>query len=154
MLEFALESLRQVRQNFLHLADELDATTLNAIPSGFRNHIAWHLGHLIAVQQHLCCVRAGRAPQAPDWVMKRFARGTVPRGPVTPVEMRVLRELLFVHVDQLAQDYADGRLTTFQAYDSSLGVRMASIEDAICFLPVHEGTHLGYAMAMRRQLNN
>ncbi|RMG65283.1 MAG: hypothetical protein D6722_16080 [Bacteroidetes bacterium] len=47
-------------------------------------------------------------------------------------------------------DYEAGRFTAYRRYETSYGVVLASIEDAIRFGNVHEGLHLGYMMVQRR----
>ncbi|MBC7887461.1 MAG: DinB family protein [Ferruginibacter sp.] len=53
----ALESINGIaatRLYFSQMVAELSVEDLNFIPGGFNNNIAWHLGHIISVQQSLC----------------------------------------------------------------------------------------------------
>ena len=43
------ELIKQTKNNFLKLVDNLSIDELNIIPSGFTNNIIWNLGHIIAI---------------------------------------------------------------------------------------------------------
>jgi hypothetical protein len=40
--------------------------------------------------------------------------------------------------------------TNFQEYETSFGVKLNNIKDAIGFIPVHEGLHFGVSKAMKK----
>ena len=49
-------------------------------------------------------------------------------------------------------DFEAGMFTSFEYYKTSAGIELNSPEDVLSFLPIHEGIHLGYAMALKRML--
>jgi predicted ribosome quality control (RQC) complex YloA/Tae2 family protein len=56
-------------------------------------------------------------------------------------------------VDELIEDYYGKRFgKAFQPYETSYGLKLNTIEEAIRFNNVHEAMHLGYMMSQRRSL--
>ncbi|MDQ6815069.1 MAG: DinB family protein, partial [Bacteroidota bacterium] len=53
------ERLKKVRQSVIDVVKDLSIESVNKIPVGFNNNIAWNLGHLVAAQNGVCYLRAG-----------------------------------------------------------------------------------------------
>jgi hypothetical protein len=147
-----LNSIRITRKLLFGLAATMTNEELNTIPEGFRNNVAWHLGHVIAVQQGLTYQMSGLQATVSIDVMKRFPMGSFPDGHLNDAYIKELKSLSIKTLDEMEEDYNTGRFANYKPYMSSFGYQMNTIEEAIAFLPIHEGIHLGYVMSMRRTL--
>jgi len=86
-------------------------------------------------------------------LVEKYRRGTKPDTKATNAEIELLRQLAWKTIDMMEADYADGLFTEFEPYQTGIGAKLATVEDAIRFLPIHEAMHLGYAMALKRMLS-
>ncbi len=149
-MEYQFSMLRQSRKNLLGLLAPFNNSQLNQIPEGFKNNMAWNLGHVIIAQQNLCYKLSGLPLIVPDHYAEQFGRGTAPKGPWSDQEIAELKDKAISTADIFIEDYHRGLFREYQPYQSLYGVELNSIEDAIVFNNVHEGLHLGYLMAMRK----
>lgn len=144
------EELSVIRQHLISFLESYDLKHLIYIPMGFKNHIFWNCAHVLVTQQLLTYHLTGNQLLIDqDWV-QRFKKGTFGEQNVNPDEVGELIELLKSTVEQTRKDYFAERLSAYQPYNTSFGVRIETIEDAIRFNNVHESLHLGYVMAMRK----
>lgn len=117
---------------------------------GFKNHVFWNCAHALVTQQLLTYHLSGNQMLVDqDWVY-RFKKGTFGEQNVKDSEVEKLIELLESTVPQLKKDYFAENLSAYQVYDTSFGIRLETVEDAIRFNNIHESLHLGYIMAMRK----
>jgi DinB family protein len=139
-----------VRKNFLKLVDGLSIEALNEIPEGLNNNIAWNFGHVIVTQQALCYSRAGLKPNIDEeWILK-YKGGTKPEGFIDAGEIEFLKTYLFTLLETLKEDMQTDMFNSYQKFTTGFSVELTSIEDALSFDAMHEGLHLGYAMAIRK----
>jgi hypothetical protein len=139
-----------VRKNFLKLVDSLSIEELNKIPTGLSNNIAWNFGHIIVTQQGLCYSRAGLKPVIDEALILKYQRGTKPEGFIDAGEIEYLKTYLFTLIETLKEDMETGMFQSYEKFMTGFGVELGSIEDALSFDAMHEGLHLGYAMAIRK----
>lgn len=129
---------------------DLSPAALTEIPDGFANNILWNAGHLLVTQQ-LLCYRMSNLPMAvDDSTVEMFRKGSTPKDWSAAPDYDALLGPLEDLVQTTRQDYDDGRFETFNAYTTSTGFTLGSVEDAIAFNNFHEGIHLGYILALRR----
>lgn len=146
------EDLTVIRQHFTEFLEDYSFKQLTRIPAGFKNHIFWNCAHALVTQQLLAYHLSGNEMLiGNDWV-HRFKKGTFGEQNVKPEEVSELIELLDSTIRLTRADYFTDRLSDYQPYQTSFGIRLETIEDAIRFNNVHEGLHLGYIMAMRKYL--
>jgi hypothetical protein len=128
---------------------DLSPEAYMTIPEGFDNNIAWNLGHIVVVQQSLLYRLSGLGMAVTPEDVAMFTRGTSPADwqhePDIPYLLRLLRELPL----QLQEDYAAGKFSHYQGLTTSMGVVLATIDDAIAYNNFHEGLHLGFIWALR-----
>ncbi len=148
----AIQTLKTLRASTLKLVEGLTIEQLNKIPNGFTNNIMWNLGHLIAAQQGVCYTRAGLATPVDQNLIGPYKPGTKPESIVSENEVEEIKALLVATIDQLEADYNKGIFKEYPAFTTRYGVELASIEDAIDFLPFHDGLHMGYIMALKRAI--
>ncbi|WP_423146272.1 DinB family protein [Rubrolithibacter danxiaensis] len=146
--------LTQTRKNFLNVLSGLSIEEVNRIPANFNNNLIWHLGHIIGSQQALCYQLSGNTAKVDMEVFTKYRKGTKPESFIHQSEYTSLQELAVSTLQDLEKDYADKIFSSYTSYPTSYGVELNSIEDAIRFVAVHEGLHLGYIMALKRALNS
>ena len=56
-------------------------------------------------------------------------------------------------IEELITDIQAGIFDNFDTYTTSFDVVLNEVDDAVKYLAMHEGLHLGYAMALKRILN-
>ncbi len=142
--------MQQTRSNFLALVEELTLEQVNKIPAGFNNNIIWNFGHTIVTQQLLCYHISDYAIKIEQDFVDRYRKGTKPESDVSVDDWQRIVQHAKTTLGVLQTDYNNGFFTRFNAYTTSYGVALNSIEDTIKFLPVHEGLHYGYAMALKK----
>jgi hypothetical protein len=150
MIEKQIDIMRQPRLKIIETLSTFTIEQLNTIPAGFSNNIIWNLGHMVAAQQGVCYKRAG----LPLWIDEPFFNTYKPESKperfYTEEDLEKIKGLLLTSLHQLERDYKNGIFTNYPAWTTRYGVEIASIDDAVAFLPFHEGLHIGYIMAMRK----
>jgi predicted transcriptional regulator len=152
-MDKSIDSIQTTRRVFLKLMDGLSIDALNKIPDGFNNNIAWNFAHIIVSQQLLCYKLAGLPLKIDQSFVSKYSKGTKPETFVDENELAFFKEKSVQFIDELIVDIEDGIFNNYNAYTTSFGVTLTSIEDAVKFLPTHEGLHLGYSMALKRIVN-
>lgn len=152
-MEKQFEIIRKTRGMLLSIVEGLTTEQLNKIPSGFNNNVVWNMGHIVAAQQGVCYRRAGLPLIVDDAFFQKFKPDSKPEALVAEAEINRIKELLFSTLDDLQRDYEAKKFVNYTPWVSRYGVAINSIEDAVAFLPFHEGLHVGYAMALKRAVN-
>ena len=147
----AIEHFNKIRERIGALIEELSEEQLFAVPTGFRNTIAWNAAHLVVTQQIILYGLSGLELCIREEVVEAFRKGTGLEK-VTPQLFWESMEFLEKAPIVLAEDYRNGRFRKFETYTTSWGFVLNNIEEAIQFNNIHEGTHLGYMMAMRKSV--
>lgn len=146
---YSIHVLIQDRKLIYGAVSSLTTAQLLKIPPGFDNNIAWNLGHILVVQQLLHYRLSGLAMQVTAEQVAMFRTGTSPADWTVEPDVTQLFPLLDASARQLATDYEDGQFSNFQAYTTSTGISLQTIEDAIAFNNFHEGLHLGFILALK-----
>ncbi len=149
-----IENIRKIRVWLLESIANLSPAQLNEIPAGFNNNIIWNLAHLVAAQQGLCYIRAGLKPIVEEKYLSNYKSGTKPEAVVDAAEIEAIKKLLFSTLDQLQADYTNKLFTNYTVFNTRYGATIAGIDDAIVFLPYHEGLHTGYITALKKIVSN
>jgi hypothetical protein len=146
----SIQTIRNTRQSLLGLIKELTLDELNRVPQGFNNNIIWNLGHLVAAQQGVCYKRAGVAMRIDDSFYLLYKPESKPERFIGQEEADDIKSLFFSTLDQLEADLQNDVFGDYPAWVTRYGVPINSLDEAINFLPFHEGLHMGYIMALRR----
>lgn len=152
-IDKSIDIVKTTRKNFLKLLEGLSVDTLNKIPDGFNNNIIWNFGHIIVSQQILCYKLAALPLKIDESYILKYSKGTKPETFVDENELQFLIEKSEEFIDGLVVDMQKELFNNFISYTTSFNVELNSISDAVKFLPVHEGLHLGYSMALKRIVN-
>lgn len=148
-----IERLKKTRIFLLESVKDLTPAQLNEIPVGFNNNIIWNLGHLIASQQGLCYTRAGIQTCVSDEIITKYRAQTKPEVIVTGEEIATIKNLCVSALDQLEEDYNKNIFTNYTPFTTRYDIAITHIDEAIDFLLFHEGLHMGYIMAMKKNIH-
>lgn len=148
-----IERLKKTRIFLFDLIKDLSIEQLNKIPEGFNNNIIWNIGHLLASQQGLCYVRAGIKPAVDDQLLSGFRAQTKPEAFITAEEIETIKNLSLSAFDQLEEDYNNNLFSGYTAFTTRYDIAITNIDEAIDFLLFHEGLHMGYIMAMKKNIH-
>jgi hypothetical protein len=144
-----IENIRLTREFLLSLTKDLSTSQLNTIPPGFNNNIIWNIGHLVASQYGICYLRSNNI--LPDQkLFDEFKVGSKPERDRTDQEIKDIKELLFTSLTELKADLDAEKLNNYTPWTTRHNVNIKNIQNAIAFLPYHEGMHAGYIMALKR----
>lgn len=149
-----IESYRATRKFLLNIVKGLSIEELNKVPEGFNNNIIWNMSHLVASQQGVCYKRAGLKLIVDENFFEAYKQDTKPGPFIGENEVEQTKELLLSTIDQFETDYKSNLFAHYPAWVTRYGVELRSIDDALTFLPFHEGLHLGYIMALKRVIAN
>lgn len=149
-----LDLIRKIRFNALDLVSGLTVQELNRIPEGFNNNIIWNLGHLIAIQEGIFYLRSKLELRVEQEFYNSFKNGSRPAGDIHAEEIEKIKILLLSSLDQFESDLEKNVFHDYPSWTTGMGIQINSIEEAINFLPVHEGLHLGHIMAYKRIIQN
>ena len=135
----------------MELVDGLSNDELNAIPAGFRNNIAWNFGHIVVSTLGLCYRRTQVQPDRQIQFVESYAKGTKPEHWISDSEIQTLKSQALNTIDLIEQDYKNGVFATVAPYSTAtFGLEMDTIEEVLLMSAAHDNLHLGYAMALRK----
>ncbi|MDA3959669.1 MAG: DinB family protein [Planctomycetota bacterium] len=152
-MEHIISQLAITRQMLVRVADSLSDEQLTSIPAGFSNNILWNLGHCAVTLRVLCYKLAGLEVGYDEALVADFRKGSAPANWTGSYTYGQFRDDLLGQAGILASDFAGGRFANYQPYETSAGVKLGNINDAIAFNHFHEGLHLGYILAQRKALS-
>lgn len=145
-----IEIIKQPRQMVLSILNDFTIEQLNKVPAGFNNNLIWNLGHMVAAEQGICYKRAGVDTYVSETFFETYKPGSKPERFINKEEFEEIKTLLNTSLDQLSKDCNANLFVNYPTWTTRYGVEITSIEDAIAFLPFHDGLHIGYIMAMRK----
>ncbi|MBL7931735.1 MAG: DinB family protein, partial [Bacteroidia bacterium] len=134
----------------LNIVSALSLEQLNKVPQGFKNNIAWNVGHLVAAVQGVCYGRSGLPMNVEQSFFDMYKPESKPERDITAEELETIKDLMFSTLDTLEADYEKRIFGGFTPFKTRTGVQLNSIEDAITFLLFHEGIHTGVIMSQRK----
>jgi hypothetical protein len=152
-MNYPIEIIRKTRENVLKMIDGLSIEQLNKIPEGFNNNLIWNIGHLVATQQGICYKRAGFPLIIDEVFFETYKSGTKPEELVDEAGLENIKQLLVSTIDQLEIDYNNKIFSNYQTWTTRYNFDITNIDEALNFVPFHEGLHTGYIMALKRTLN-
>ncbi|MHB1277435.1 MAG: DinB family protein [Bacteroidia bacterium] len=150
---FSFYALEKTRENLIKAISQLSLDQANLQPAGFNNTPAWNFCHPIVTTHLLTLGLAGLDTGLSTRELAKFRKGSSGNMPCTQEEIDRFTILASSSLDTLKTAYLNGDLKEFQAYETSYGVKLNSIEEALHFVGVHEALHLGYLMAQKRALD-
>jgi len=152
-MEEQFKLIRQTRNRFIDLVNGLSIEQLNEIPEGMSNNIAWNFGHIVTAQQGLCNGLSGVPSLVPAAMGEGFKKGTKPEATISQATIDSFKNYAVTCIDELEKGLQQNVYAQYQPYTTSYGYELNNINDAIRFFTVHDALHLGYAMAIRKNLS-
>ncbi|TCN53750.1 DinB family protein [Flavobacterium circumlabens] len=149
-MDSVFEVQKTIRNILLKVLDNHSLEQLNTIPEGFSNNLIWNIAHCIASQQVLVYKLSGLKMQVSNEFVAKYSKGTKPEGDVTQAEVDEVRELLSSTLNQTIKDFESGTFVAYNAYKTSMGFDLNTVEDAFNFVNYHEGIHTGIVMSIRK----
>ena len=146
----AIDIIKQPRVLVLKEIEHLSVEQLNKIPTGFNNNIAWNLGHMIAAQQGICYKRSEIDTTISEEFFQTYKPGTKPEKFIDEAEIAFIKKQLFISLEQLEADLDKGIFVDYTKVMTRYGIELSDIDEAVTFLPFHEGLHIGYIMSLRK----
>ena len=148
-VEFSVALIEKTRQHMLKAVEGLSSEQLLRIPAGFRNNLLWNLGHVIATMQVLCYEKCGMPWRVPVYFLAPFRKGTSPADWTGTVDLEDIENWLLESVKTLREDLHQNAFVSYEPYETSAGIRLTCISDALAYDAWHESQHLGVMTAMR-----
>jgi len=105
---------------------------------------------MIAAQQGICYKRSGLDTTITEDFFHTYKPGTKPEKIIDTAEITFIKEQLFTTLEQLEADMNTGIFVNYTQVMTRYGIELNSIDEAISFLPFHEGLHIGYIMSLRK----
>lgn len=151
-MQHPLEIARVNRLALAKIIESHSLEQLNIVPQGFQNNLIWNIAHVVVTQQLLMYKLSGLTMQVSDDMVEKYKKGTKVQGDVSQQEVDKVKKLLFATLDQTEQDLKENNFKTYTEYPTSTGFVLKSIDDALQFNNFHEGIHLGYILALKKNL--
>ncbi len=150
--EKSINAFKFSRKAFMSIINSCSLEELNKIPEGYNNNIIWNFAHSLVTAEHFCYRLSGNKCDIPSELAHKYVRGTKPESPIDEKELAFWKELGNSSITQLEEDYEKGLFDNYNSFDFTPNTRIEDIIDALYFCVFHEGTHFGYAMALKRSL--
>nr|WP_298923911.1 DinB family protein [uncultured Allomuricauda sp.] len=148
LLDITLKN-RKILQNHLQNAPKED---LFKIPKGFNNNIWWNIAHVVVTPQLLIYNLSGLDFTVEEELINKYRKGTFPEAEPSAEEIEKITEYLFSTLEQIKEDYEEGKFKNYKEYMTTPKVALCNVEDALSFNVFHEGLHLGSILALKRAL--
>ena len=137
-----LTDLEGVRRFLLEKLAPVSAKQAQVIAPGFRNHLHWHLGHLLYVQSSALYVRAGDPSPIPKSYREYFGFGTAPATYDSLVPdwddlMGMAKEMS----GDLAGKHGPRAGKPLKKPIKLMNIAAGTVGESVSFLLVHEGDH-------------
>ncbi len=151
-MDYSLDITRKTRVIFSNFLDTIPLAQLNKVPTGFNNNIFWNIKHVVVTQQLLVYNLSDLPMGVTKAEVASYRKGTKATGAVTAAQVKLLKKQLATLIEKTKADYNKGFFNHYNAYTVSTGTTLTNVDDAIEFNNVHEGIHLGYILALKRNL--
>ena len=150
----ALEITKIGRKAFNNILDNYRLEQLNYIPPKFANNLFWNIAHVVVTQQLLIYRLSGLPVLISEEWVKKYKKGTTAKADATQGDLEELKVVLNQTIKQTEKDINLGNFKKFSPYTTSIGFEIKTINDAFEFNNFHEGIHLGYVLALKKEVKS
>ncbi len=105
---------------------------------------------MVAAQQNLCYKRAGLDIVIDEQHFTPYLPGTKPERFIEADEVELIKSSLISTLDLLDADLQTNKFENYTGWTTRYGNTLNNIEEAVAFVPFHEGIHTGYVWALKR----
>jgi len=145
-----LKSLGVARGYMKMKVDDLDRDALLEMPDGAGNNVLWNVGHIVHSHDSMLYGRCGAEMPTPthwgDW----FRAGTSPADWTEQPPVEDVLAAFNGQAPRIAGDAEKGVFDAYEAWDLVPGMTLGNAADALGFMLVHEGSHIGIVIGIRR----
>jgi len=142
---------KSIRSKIIPLYQSLTIEQLNKIPNGFRNNLAWHLGHIVVTNDILCYIKTGVQPEKEIPYMDQYKNGSVPEKFIERSEIDYFLNRLLPSLEAIEADFQKGIFKEIQPYATmTFGVEMKDIATYFACCEHHDILHYGNMQAMKK----
>lgn len=149
-MEPVFEIASNSRKILLNFLDRYSTEELNKIPPGFNNNLIWNIGHIVVVQQMLVYRLSGLPMMVSDELTAKYKRGSRPETDASQQEIDHIKSLLFVTIEQTAEDFEHNIFINFTEFTTELGFHLKDAKTAMAFNNFHEAIHIGMMMSIKK----
>jgi hypothetical protein len=149
--EYLFQTMERIRDRLLLLVEKCPIEQRNVIPTGFNNHIFWHIGHILTVTDGMVFVRSAEASRIPESYRSFFGNGTKPADWIDtpPTWETIITQLK--EQPQAVRDAFSGRLE--QAVTENYA-KAENVGEMLINNLTHDSNHAGSIHAMLKVLLN
>ncbi len=151
-MDYTFDITLKTRAIYKTFLETFPLEQLNKKPEGFNNTIFWNIKHVVITQQLLTYTLSGLPALISKEEIEAFRKGSKAEVNATKEDVELLKSQLFTTLEQTQKDYKAGLFKTFTEYTVSTKSVLSTIEEALEFNNFHEGIHLGYILAMKKNL--
>ena len=144
-MDFTFDVTLKNRAIFKQFLETFTLEQLNKVPSGYSNNIFWNIAHTVVTQQLLVYKFSGLPMVVSDALVETERA-------VSQAEVDEIKDLLISTIEKTEEDYKNGVFKSYQEYTVSTKSTLRSAADAIVFNNFHEGIHLGYILALKKNI--
>lgn len=141
-----------IRQNAFDLISKFSDEKIHKIPTGFKNNLIWNFGHIIVTQHILTFGLSNLSLLIDNEIISKYRKGSSPLIEAFGNTTEELQKISINLIEETKIAYNQNKFTNFNKYETSFKVTLNNIEDALAFNNIHEGLHLGYMMALSKNL--
>jgi hypothetical protein len=151
-MEKIIELIKASRTKLLSVVEELSTDEMNHIPTGFKNNLAWQIGHIVVSQQILCYKLSGNKFLIEEELIDLYKNGSKPERYFSKEEINQMKGYLLSTIDQLELDLQSSTFDNFTPYTISTypGFQLNNVKDAVTFIVSHDGLHYGCSLGLKK----
>ena len=151
-MDYTFDITLKTRTIFQNLLESFSLEKLNTKPEGFNNTVFWNIKHVVVTQQLLIYNLSGLPMLLSETEIEAYRKGSKYEKDATKEGVEILKNQLFSTLEQTQIDYDKALFKNYNEYQVSTISVLSNIEEALEFNNFHEGIHLGYILAMKKNL--
>ena len=138
------------RSTLLKIMEKRSNEELVKIPENHRNSIFWNIAHLLVTQQLLYYKLSGLEIKIDEAMVNKYGKGSIATEDVEISDIQYVKDHLLKEMKETQNDYDKGLFKEFNAYMTSTGIELKTIEDVISFSAFHDVIHLGVVLSLMK----
>jgi len=138
------------RKVLTNLIEKLSYEQLTTIPKNFNNSIFWNIAHILVTQQLLTYKLSGLPINIDKDLIPKYTKGSTATSNIPKEEIDYVKSKLISTVLKTQNDYNNGVFNQYNAYDTSVNIKLNNIDDALLFSAFHDGIHLGVILSIKK----
>ena len=141
-MQFALQNIEQLNKQLIHIISNTSLETINKIPIGFNNNIAWHVGHIATTNYSLAFKVTGVDINFNIPFSEKYKKGSKPETDISQDELNELINLLNTFSDAILVAAKAERFNNMTTYTTgTFGVPNTSIDEMLITIAMHYTLH-------------